>query len=196
MATDAAGSALAPPQMDYETKIFPQSGGYGRYNRVVVVFSWFPNFAVMLNLISDVFYTLIPDNYHCKPDPQLLPSAFLLSNFSRQGYLNLTIPWVDGSGFSHCELFKYPPNSSVLSGNVPRERVSCTRGWEFSSAAGLQSNFVTEVGRLRQWGSKWGARSLREFKGVLNFFWKKSHINVGESSSHLLMRPFLINISF
>ncbi|KAL3993082.1 fatty acid-binding protein 2, intestinal [Sarotherodon galilaeus] len=130
--------------MDYETKVFPHTGGYGRYNRIVVVFSWFPSFAVTLNLFSDVFYTLIPDSYHCKPDPTLLPSAFLLSNFSTQGYLNLTIPWVNGSGRSHCELYKYPPNSSDLSENAPRERVPCTTGWEYSHVAGLQSNFVTE----------------------------------------------------
>ncbi|XP_054465486.1 putative solute carrier family 22 member 31 [Anoplopoma fimbria] len=130
--------------MDYETKIFPHIGGYGRYNRVAVAFSWFPNFAVMLNLFSDVFYTVVPDSYHCKPDPQLLPSAFLLSNFSRQGYLNLTIPWVNGSGLSHCELFKYPTNASELSEKVSRKRVSCTLGWEYADVAGLQSNFVTE----------------------------------------------------
>ncbi|KAK7913240.1 hypothetical protein WMY93_013451, partial [Mugilogobius chulae] len=97
-------------QMDYEGKVFPLTGGYGRYNRIVVIFSWFPNFAVVLNLFSDVFFTLIPEDYHCKPDPQLLPSAFLLN----------------------------------LSDNAPRERVSCTRGWEYHQAAGLQSNFVTE----------------------------------------------------
>ncbi|XP_008291221.1 putative solute carrier family 22 member 31 isoform X1 [Stegastes partitus] len=130
--------------MDYENKIFPHTGGYGRYNRIVVVFSWFPNFAAMLNLFSDVFYTLIPDSYHCRPDPKLLPSTFLLSNFSTQGYLNLTIPWVNGSGFSHCQLYKYPSNTSDFSENVPREKVSCTQGWEYPPVAGLQSNFVTE----------------------------------------------------
>lgn len=131
--------------MDYDTKILPRTGGYGRYNRLVVVCSWFPTFAVALNLISDVFYTRIPDSYHCKPDPQLLPSALLLSNLSRQRYLNLTIPWVNGTGLSHCQLYKYPSNSSDLSGNVPKEKVSCTQGWEFAQEAGLQSNFVTEV---------------------------------------------------
>ncbi|KAM4630556.1 putative solute carrier family 22 member 31 [Polymixia lowei] len=130
--------------MDYETKIYPHVGGYGRYNRVVVLFSWFPNFAVMLNLFCDVFYTLIPDSYHCKPDSQLLPSTFLFSNFSRQGYLNFTIPWINGTGLSHCELFKYPTNVSIFSENVPKERVSCTQGWEYAHAAGLQSNYVTE----------------------------------------------------
>ncbi|XP_028257941.1 putative solute carrier family 22 member 31 [Parambassis ranga] len=144
MSRGASVTASSRLQMDFETKVFPHIGGYGRYNRIVVVFSWFPNFAVMLNLFSDVFYTLIPESYHCKPDPQLLPSTFLLSNFSRQGYLNLTIPWVNGSGLSHCELFKYPPNTSDFSENVPRMRVSCTKGWEYSHAAGLHSNFVTE----------------------------------------------------
>lgn len=136
--------------MDYDTKILPRTGGYGRYNRLVVVCSWFPTFAVTLNLISDVFYTRIPDSYHCKPDPQLLPSAFLLSNLSSQRYLNLTIPWVNGTGLSHCELFKYPSNSSDLSENVPKEKVSCTKGWEFAHEAGLQSNFVTEVRAIAQ----------------------------------------------
>uniref|UniRef100_H2LMD0 Solute carrier family 22 member 31 n=1 Tax=Oryzias latipes TaxID=8090 RepID=H2LMD0_ORYLA len=78
-------------------------------------------------------------------DPSLLPSTLQPSNFSKQDYLNLTIPWDGDSGsLSHCELFKYPPNVSDLSGKVPRERVSCTRGWEYSSAAGLQSNIVTD----------------------------------------------------
>ncbi|XP_042349479.1 putative solute carrier family 22 member 31 [Plectropomus leopardus] len=143
MATEASSTNICP-QMDYETKIFPHIGGYGRYNRLVVLFSWFPNFAVMLNLFSDVFYTLIPESYHCKTDPQLLPAAFLPSNLSRQGYLNLTIPWVNGSGLSHCELFKYPANSSDFSEKVPRQRVSCTVGWEYAHVAGLHSNFVTE----------------------------------------------------
>lgn len=140
--------------MDYDTKILPRTGGYGRYNRLVVVCSWFPTFAVTLNLISDVFYTRIPDSYHCKPDPQLLPSAFLLSNLSSQRLLNLTIPWVNGTGLSHCELFKYPSNSSDLSENVPKEKVSCTKGWEFAHDAGLQSNFVTEVRALAPGGGR------------------------------------------
>ncbi|KAM3625511.1 uncharacterized protein V6R79_013225 [Siganus canaliculatus] len=144
MAPSASLTSSSSPHMDYETKVYPHTGGYGRYNRIVVIFSWFPNFAVMLNLFSDVFYTLIPDSYHCKPDPQLLPSAFLLSNFTRQGYLNVTIPWVNGTGLSHCELFKYAPNTSDLSENVPRERVPCTKGWEYTHVVGLQSNFVTE----------------------------------------------------
>ncbi|KAK2920105.1 putative solute carrier family 22 member 31 [Channa argus] len=130
--------------MDYETKILPRVGGYGRYNRIVVAFSWFPNFAAVLNLFSDVFYTQIPDSYHCKPDPQLLPSTFLLSNLSTQEYLHLAIPWVNGTGLSHCELFKYPPNTSDFTKDLPRETVACTLGWEYSQVAGLQSNFVTE----------------------------------------------------
>ncbi|XP_068178982.1 putative solute carrier family 22 member 31 [Antennarius striatus] len=142
----AAGASTSRSrlQMDYETSVFPHTGGYGPYNRIAVLFSWFPNFAVMLNLFSDVFYTLIPDSFHCRPDPQLLPATFLLSNFTRQRYLNLTIPWVNGTGLSHCELFKYASNTSELSERVHRERVSCTQGWEYAHGAGLQSNFVTE----------------------------------------------------
>ncbi|KAL6461378.1 hypothetical protein MHYP_G00295220 [Metynnis hypsauchen] len=130
--------------MEFEAKVYPQIGGFGRYNRVVTVFSWFPNFAVSLNLFCDVFFTLVPESYHCKPDPSLLPSTLLLSNFSRQAYLNLTIPWVNGSGLSHCELYRYPTNLTNFTEKVHREVVPCTRGWQFSKPAGLQSNFVTE----------------------------------------------------
>lgn len=130
---------------DYETRILPLAGGYGRYNRAAVAFSWFPTFAVTLNLFSDVFYTLIPDSYHCKPDPTLLPPALLPANLSRQDYLSLAIPWVNGSGLSRCQLFEYPANTTDLSAKSPRETVSCTRGWEYSSGVGLHSNFVTEV---------------------------------------------------
>ncbi|CAL8246992.1 unnamed protein product [Lota lota] len=84
----------------------------------------------------------MPELYHCKPDPRLLPSAFLLSNYSKQGYLNITIPWLNGSG--HCQLFKYPRNVSVFNKNLPKEKVSCTRGWEYTHSAGLNSNYVTE----------------------------------------------------
>ncbi|XP_017260714.1 putative solute carrier family 22 member 31 [Kryptolebias marmoratus] len=141
----SALSAASPRFLtDYETRILPRAGGYGRYNRVAVAFSWFPAFAVTLNLFSDVFFTLIPDTYRCEPDPTLLPPAFLRSNLSRQDYLNLTVPWEDGSGRSRCQLFRYPANASDVSGRGPRETVSCTQGWEYSSAAGLRSNFVTE----------------------------------------------------
>lgn len=131
--------------MEFETKIYPKIGGYGRYNRIVTLFSWFPNFAVSLNLFSDVFFTLVPESYHCKPDLTLLPSPGVFGNLSRQEYLNLTIPWEKGSGFSRCELYKYPANLSSQTGNLLREAVRCTGGYEFSKPAGLQNNLVTEV---------------------------------------------------
>ncbi|XP_031425134.1 putative solute carrier family 22 member 31 isoform X1 [Clupea harengus] len=130
--------------MDFESKIYPQIGGYGRYNRIVTIFSWFPNFAVTLNLFCDVFYTLTPESFRCKPDPSLLPSGFLLSNLSKQAYLNFTIPWDKEGGLSHCELYKYSSNYTNITENIPRERVPCTKGWDYAKPAGLQSNFVTE----------------------------------------------------
>ncbi len=136
--------------MEFETKIYPQIGGYGRYNRIITLFSWFPNFAVSLNLFSDVFFTLIPETYHCRPDLALLPPSSLLGNLSRQAYLNLTIPWLKGSGFSHCELYKYPVNISNYTENVPRDVVQCTRGWEYGKPAGLLNNLVTEVSMLTE----------------------------------------------
>uniref|UniRef100_A0A8C2DE15 Solute carrier family 22 member 31 n=1 Tax=Cyprinus carpio TaxID=7962 RepID=A0A8C2DE15_CYPCA len=107
--------------MEFETKIYPQIGGYGRYNRIITLFSWFPNFAVSLNLFSDVFFTLIPESYHCKPDLALLPPSSLLGNLS-----------------------------SNYTESVPRDVVPCTRGWEYGKPAGLQNNLVTEVSMLTE----------------------------------------------
>lgn len=135
--------------MEFEAKIYPDIGGYGRYNRLVAVFSWFPHFAVALNLFCDMFFTLVPESYHCRADPGLLPAAFLLSNFSSQTYLNFTVPWLNGSRLSHCELYKYPRNwTDSSSEREPRELVPCTRGWWFGDAAGLHSNFVTQVRKV------------------------------------------------
>ncbi|KAK3510045.1 hypothetical protein QTP70_026701 [Hemibagrus guttatus] len=130
--------------MEFETKIYPHIGGYGRYNRLVAVFTWLPHFAVALNLFCDIFFTLVPESYHCRADPELLPSAFLLGNLSTQTYLSLTVPWLNGSGLSHCELYKYPRNWTNSTGTERRVLVPCTRGWLYGKAAGLQSNFVTE----------------------------------------------------
>lgn len=137
--------AVRSQTMDFETRIYPRIGGFGRYNRIVAFFSWIPHFAAVLNLFCDIFFTLIPESYHCKPDPSLLPSAFLLSNISEQEYLNFTIPWVEGSGLSHCDLYKYPANFTNLTETLPKEVVHCTQGWEYTHQAGLQSNYVTEV---------------------------------------------------
>ncbi|XP_023646596.1 putative solute carrier family 22 member 31 [Paramormyrops kingsleyae] len=130
--------------MDFESRIFPRIGAFGRYNRIVVFFTWIPNFAVAFNLFSNVFFTLIPESYHCAPDPSLLPAAWAFSNLSEQESLNFTIPWVKGSGLSHCELYKYPANFTNFTDNMPREAVACTRGWEYTEAAGLHSNYVTQ----------------------------------------------------
>ncbi|XP_062845796.1 putative solute carrier family 22 member 31 [Trichomycterus rosablanca] len=130
--------------MEFESKIFPQIGGFGRYNRLVTVFTWFPHFAVSLNVFCDIFLTLVPESYQCRTDPELLPPSLLLSNLSRQAYLSFTVPWVNGTGLSHCQLYKYPQNWTNLTDRVHREVVPCTRGWRYGKAAGLRSNFVTE----------------------------------------------------
>ncbi|XP_028812420.1 putative solute carrier family 22 member 31 isoform X2 [Denticeps clupeoides] len=125
--------------MDFDSRLYPQVGGYGAYSRLVTVCSCVPTFAVALNLLCGVFYTLVPESYHCAPDPDLLPPALLLGNLSRQDYLNLSIPWTAGSGLSRCELYRYPRGNATRRWPVP-----CTRGWEFGKPAGLRSNFVTE----------------------------------------------------
>ncbi|MBN3299445.1 S22AV protein, partial [Amia calva] len=130
--------------MDFESRISPLIGGFGRYNRLLAVFTWIPNFGVALNLLSELFFTVIPVSYHCKQDTSLLPDAFQHRNLSALQILNLTIPWVPGSGRSRCELYRYPANYSQLPEKLPAEVVPCTRGWEYKHTAGLRNNFVTE----------------------------------------------------
>ncbi|XP_066512974.1 putative solute carrier family 22 member 31 [Hoplias malabaricus] len=135
--------------MEFEGKVLPQIGGFGRYNRVLALFSWFPSFAVSLNLFCDVFFTQVPDSFHCEPDPALLPSASLLANLSARALLELSVPRDNGSssGLSHCELYRYRRNLSDFSDlteSAHRDTVPCTRGWTYSKPAGLHSNFVTE----------------------------------------------------
>ncbi|MGH0125314.1 UNVERIFIED_CONTAM: hypothetical protein FKN15_022903 [Acipenser sinensis] len=79
--------------MEFEIKIFPRTGGFGPYNRSVAAFSWISNFAVVLSLFSEVFFTLKPGSYHCRLDPSLLPSE--TPNLSAQELLNVSIPWWD-----------------------------------------------------------------------------------------------------
>lgn len=130
--------------MEFETKIYPQIGGYGLYNRLVAVFSWFPHFAMACNVFCDIFLTLVPESYQCRADPDLLPSAVLLSNFSTLTSPSFTVPGLNGSGLSHCQLYKYPRNWTHSNQTEPRELVPCTRGWVFGQAGGLHSNIVTE----------------------------------------------------
>ncbi|XP_029111878.1 putative solute carrier family 22 member 31 [Scleropages formosus] len=142
--------------MDFDSRIYPRIGGFGRYSRAVVSLSWPCGFAVALAFFSDVFFTLLPDSYRCRTDPALLPAALPLGNLSEAALLNVSVPWEPESGWSRCQLYRYPRNSSgnISSGtsewsrpaedHVPREAVPCTRGWHFSTSAGLHSNYVTE----------------------------------------------------
>ncbi|MFT7816757.1 putative solute carrier family 22 member 31 isoform X1 [Arapaima gigas] len=133
------------PAMDFDSRILPRIGGFGRYSRAVVSCTWPCAFAVALAFFSDVFFTLLPDSYRCRTDPSLLPRVVLLLNLSEEALLNLSVPWVPGSGWSRCELYRYQQNSSNgPAEDLPREAVPCTRGWHFTTSAGLHSTYVTE----------------------------------------------------
>lgn len=137
---------VPPSKMDYETKFFPRIGGFGRYTKRVVVWSWFPSFAVALNLASTVFLTMTPESFHCRPDPWLLPTALPISNLTEKELIKVSIPWDKDSGLSRCELLKYLNGSTgAPDSNAIWEKVPCTKGWEYDHKAGLNNNFVTEV---------------------------------------------------
>lgn len=131
-------------KMDYEAKFFPRIGGFGRYTKKVVVWSWFPSFAVALSLASSAFLTMVPTTFHCRPDPPLLPACSLpMEEALRPG-----IPLDQNGKPSCCELLMYVNGSNEAPGSSDGwQKVPCTRGWLYSTEVGLQNNFVTEVRR-------------------------------------------------
>ncbi|XP_066439071.1 putative solute carrier family 22 member 31 isoform X2 [Eleutherodactylus coqui] len=47
--------------MDFDEKVWPLAGGFGRYTRLVAAASWLPNVLVALGFFSDVLYTSAPE---------------------------------------------------------------------------------------------------------------------------------------
>lgn len=143
--TSRPHKSLPRSKMDYEAKFFPCIGGFGRYTKKVVLWSWFPSFAVALNLTSSVFLTMTPEKIHCRPDPSLgsvskLPEEERVRASGR-----------DEGGPGQCELIKYLNGSIKASGSSDAwEKVPCTLGWVYSTEVGLQNNLVTEV-RVGTW---------------------------------------------
>ncbi|XP_075877006.1 putative solute carrier family 22 member 31 isoform X2 [Nelusetta ayraudi] len=128
--TNRPHKSLPLSKMDYETKFFPRIGGFGRYTKKVVVWSWFPSFAVALNVTSSMFLTMTPETFHCRPDPLLLP----MSNLTEEELIRASIPWDEDGGPSRCELLKNLNGSVEASGSSDEwERVPCTRGWVYST---------------------------------------------------------------
>lgn len=128
--------SLPPSKMDFEAKFFPRIGGFGRYTKRVVVWSWFPNFTVALNFTSSVFLTMVPKTFYCRPDPGL----HLVGNLTG---ISGSVPLDENRNLSRCELLKYLNGSNETSKEW--EKVPCTQGWVYATEVGLQSNFVTEV---------------------------------------------------
>lgn len=127
-------------QMDYEAKFYPRIGGFGRYTKKVVVWSWFPSFAVALSLTSPVFFTMSPETFYCNPTLIFFPT----SNFTWEEVLRANIPVDEMGNWSRCE--QYSNGSTEASKNSNWwQKVPCTNGWHYITKDGLKYNFVTEV---------------------------------------------------
>lgn len=48
--------------MDFDGKVWPSAGGFGRYTRLVAAASWLPNVILSLGFYSDVLYTSAPEH--------------------------------------------------------------------------------------------------------------------------------------
>ncbi|XP_040266776.1 putative solute carrier family 22 member 31 [Bufo bufo] len=65
LSTLLSSSLASQTRMDFDGKVWPLAGGFGRYTRLVAVASWLPNVFVSLGFFSDVLYTGAPD-YQCQ----------------------------------------------------------------------------------------------------------------------------------
>uniref|UniRef100_A0A8C5N299 Solute carrier family 22 member 31 n=1 Tax=Leptobrachium leishanense TaxID=445787 RepID=A0A8C5N299_9ANUR len=54
--------------MDFDGKVWPLVGGFGRYTRLVAVATWLPNLAIALGFFSEDLFTARPV-YQCPEDP-------------------------------------------------------------------------------------------------------------------------------
>ncbi|KAJ1083921.1 hypothetical protein NDU88_004076 [Pleurodeles waltl] len=134
--------------MDFDTRIAPQVGGFGRYSRLLAAASWLPNVLLALSCFSEVFYAAVPE-HHCRPDPALLPGT--LASLTGFELLNASVPRLPppASGWSRCELYHYSEtNGTAIPSNGTRPQINgtgpCTRGWDYHSEAGLERNIVTK----------------------------------------------------
>ncbi|XP_063801605.1 putative solute carrier family 22 member 31 [Pseudophryne corroboree] len=69
-------SPASPPNpgplihMDFDGRVWPLAGGFGRYTRLVAAAAWLPNVFVALGFFSDKLYTAIPE-HQCPEGPTL-----------------------------------------------------------------------------------------------------------------------------
>ncbi|XP_053305168.1 putative solute carrier family 22 member 31 [Spea bombifrons] len=54
--------------MDFDGRVWPLVGGFGRYTRLVAAASWLPNVALALGFFSELLYSA-PTGYQCRGDP-------------------------------------------------------------------------------------------------------------------------------
>ncbi|XP_053550084.1 putative solute carrier family 22 member 31 [Bombina bombina] len=57
--------------MDFDGRVWPLAGGFGRYTRLVVAASWLPNVLLALGFFSELLYTS-PPGYKCRGKPDII----------------------------------------------------------------------------------------------------------------------------
>ncbi|XP_030060464.1 putative solute carrier family 22 member 31 [Microcaecilia unicolor] len=122
--------------MDFDGRILPRTGGFGRFSRLLAAALWLPNVALALGFFSELLYTEEPE-HHCRPDPSLLPLP--LRNLSGSDLLDAALP-PSSAGWSRCQLSRYQEPGEQRS----NESSPCTQGWEYGSSAGLRSNIISQ----------------------------------------------------
>ncbi|XP_029464466.1 putative solute carrier family 22 member 31 [Rhinatrema bivittatum] len=127
--------------MDFDGRVLPRVGGFGRFSRLLAAALWLPNVALALGFFSELLYTEVPE-HHCRPDPALLPEP--LRNLSGPQLLEAALPPLPppAAGWSRCQLYRYPQPGEGRSNQTEPE--PCTRGWEYGPSAGLQRNIISQ----------------------------------------------------
>ncbi|KAM4018574.1 LOW QUALITY PROTEIN: putative solute carrier family 22 member 31 [Anomaloglossus baeobatrachus] len=116
--------------MDFDGKVWPLAGGFGRYTRLVAAASWLPNVFVSLGFYSDVLYTGAPE-YQCQGGPcggdnssSSSPGATLRNDSSCPGgWRPQTQSWLQSTIISQWDLV------CENGWKVPLEQICYLIGW-------------------------------------------------------------------
>ncbi|KAG8563040.1 hypothetical protein GDO81_015907 [Engystomops pustulosus] len=114
--------------MDFDGKVWPLAGGFGRYTRLVAAASWLPNVCVSLGFFSEFLYTSSPESQcqggPCGGDNSSSPGATLINSSTCPGAWGVQAQsWLHGTIVTQWHLV------CENGWKVPLEQICYLIGW-------------------------------------------------------------------
>lgn len=127
-------------EMDFD-ELLPYVGEFGFYQKILFVLMIPFTFFVAWVYFSQIFITLVPDDYWC-----WVPE---LQNLTVEERMSLAIPF-SGDGYSKCSMYdmNYTEvlTNGILTPNPSWPTKSCQHGWEFNFTTVPYATVATEFG--------------------------------------------------